>query len=207
MPETPEEYWIGQDVDYRGVWAAFDGGLGYIDKYFSMRVHLFVIEFAIPYTEKPMFEHEAVFKTIKGYFHDFKKACYSAEEYANAGPLFLYSVERGSGKYKFLGELRQLITFGSTLADEKAMGHHLENLDKRLAFLKKHFGAIVEEEPFLAFMRASTTQELDDAVERLFRLRIKSVKISKDPYRGQIEDAERSLIEVKADADRGSDGQ
>lgn len=196
MVDVPE-YWIGEGVDYESLWTAYDGGQGYIAKYSEMRNHLLVIEFVSPDKSMPLFEHEAVLKTIKGYFHDVKKACLSSDEYAKAGPLFFYSVDRGSGIYKFLGELRQLLTFGSTLADEKALGRHLENLDKRLAFLKKHFGPNVDEDSFLAFMRATTTQELDEALARLFRCGIKSVKISKEEFRGSIEATERSLVEIK----------
>jgi hypothetical protein len=197
-----EEYWIGRGVDYASVWHAYEAGVGYINKYYEMTTHLLVIEFALPDKSKPLFEHEAVFKTLKGYFHDMKHECLPPEEYATAGPLFFYSVDRGSGIYKFLGELRQLITFGSTLADEKLMGRHLSDLDKRLDFLKKHFGRNVDEEMFHAFMRARTTEEMDYAVEQLFRRGIKSVKISKEPFAGNIERTQRSLIEVK---DTGSD--
>src|SRR5437660_8359407 len=100
------EYWIGKGVDYESLWAAYDGGQGYIQKYYNMTTHLLVIEFSSPEKSKPLFEHEAIFKTIKGYFHDFKKACLTYDDYATAGPLFFYSVERASGIYKFLGELR-----------------------------------------------------------------------------------------------------
>ena len=42
---TPAEYWIGEGVDYRGVWDAFLKGTSYIEKYNSMTVHLLRIEF------------------------------------------------------------------------------------------------------------------------------------------------------------------
>jgi hypothetical protein len=195
--EAIEEYWIGRGVDYGSIWRAYEAGTGYINKYDQMKAHLLVIEFETPDRSDPLFEHEAVFKTIKGYFHDMKHECLAPEAYAEAGPLFFYSVDRGSGIFKFLGELRQLITFGSTLADEKLMGRHLNDLDRRLDFLKKHFGKNVDEEMFHAFMRARTTEEMDYAVEQLFRRGIKSVKISKEPFRGNIERTQRSLVEVK----------
>jgi hypothetical protein len=198
-----EEYWIGKNTDYNSLWAAYDSGSGYMAKYYGMTAHLIIIELEHPPREKPLFQHEAIFKTMKGYFHDLKRACLSFEEYVNAAPLYFYSVERGSSKYKFLGELRQLITFGSTLADEKALGRHLDNLDRRLAFLKKHFGPIVDENAFRAFMKARTTSELDDAVQRLFRCGIKSVKISKEPFEGDIERTEQTLIELKQKDDDG----
>jgi hypothetical protein len=194
------EYWIGKGVDYEALWRSYEEGQGYIEKYRSMTTHLLVIEFETEAKSNPLFAHEAVFKTIKGYFHDFKKACLSSSDYERVGPLFFYSVERGSGIYKFLGELSQLLVFGTTLGYEKAMGQHLQNLDKRLAFLKKHFGARnVDEEAFRAFMKARTPKELDDALDKLFGCGIKGVKVSKEPFRGRIKETERTLIELKPD--------
>jgi hypothetical protein len=102
-----EEYWIGQGVDYKAVWVSYEEGLGYIDKFRKMRVHALRIELAQFPSDLPLFNHEAVYKTIKGYFHDLKQQCLSPGESDVAGPLFLYSVERASGIWTFLGELSQ----------------------------------------------------------------------------------------------------
>jgi hypothetical protein len=199
MPETIGEYWIGEDVDYRGVWSAFEGGGGYIRKYHEMTVHLLVIEFETPSSELPLFEHEAIFKTLKGYFHDLKKACFSKEEYDRSGPMFLYSVERGSGIYKLFGEIRQLLTFGSTLSDEKLMGARLNNMQKRIDFLKKNFPKDVDEESFDRFVNARTTDDMEYAFRQLTKRGIKSIRLSKTPFRGDLEETETSLIELKRD--------
>src|SRR2546423_3071212 len=124
------EYWIGEGVDYKKVWRDYEDGLAYIDKFKSMRAHLIRIELNQFPANLPLFNHEAVYKTIKGYFHDLKQLCLSHEEYMYASPLYLYDVRRGSGIWDFLGELRQLLLLGTTLADEKVIGQQLDNIDK-----------------------------------------------------------------------------
>ena len=193
-----EEYWIGRGVDYEDVWRSYEHGLGYIDKFRTMRVHLLRIELRQFPGHLPLFNHEAVYKTIKGYFHDLKQQCLSRDDYAVAGPLFLYSVERASGIWNFLGELRQVLFLGATLADEKVMGQHLENLDAKLSILRKHFGgAAVSSEAFEAFMSARSPRQLRAAVERLIGEGLDKIQISKQPFDGDITVSERSLADVK----------
>jgi hypothetical protein len=193
-----EEYWIGRGVDYQDVWRSYADGLGYIDKFRTMRVHLFRVEFRQFPSHLPLFNHEAVCKTIKGYFHDLKQQCLSRDEYAAAGPLFLYSVERASGIWNFLGELRQVLFLGATLADEKVMGQHLENLDTKLSILRRHFGgAVVSRDAFEAFMHARTPRQMRAAVERLIGEGLDKIQISKEPFDGDISASERSLVDVK----------
>ena len=195
---TTAEYWIGRGVDYEGVWAAYEDGQGYIDKFWSMRTHAIRITLTRPPTDVPAFNFEAVYKTIKGYFHDLKHACLSSAEYNRAGPLFIYSVERGSGIWTFLGELRQLILFGTTLADEKVMGERLANMDKKLDILRKHFGdAAVPTDAFRAFAEARTPRQLDRAFKKLLGQGIAKVEISKAPFRGTLDEIETSFVEIK----------
>src|SRR5512138_2774604 len=109
------EYWIGQRIDYRAVWQAYEEGIdGYIDKFRSMRVYLLRVELTQFSSDLALFNHEAVYKTIKGYFHDLKRYGLSEEEYISTGPLFLYSVDRGSGIWNLLGELQPLIALAVT---------------------------------------------------------------------------------------------
>lgn len=117
------EYWIGSGVDYRRLWWAYEAGYeGYVGKFKSRKVHLFIIEFRFPPNSLPLVDHEVVLKTLKGVFHDLKRINLSDDEYLRALPLFLYSVERGSGIYKFLGELRQLLMFGDGLGRREDYG-------------------------------------------------------------------------------------
>lgn len=192
-----DEYWIGEGIDYDAIWDAYDDGVGYIDKFHSMNVHLLRITFAEPSASLPLFNFEAVYKTIKGYFHDLKMGVLSEDEFARAGPLFLYRVDRGSGVWEFLGELRQLLMLGTTLSDEKVMGERLSNLEARIEFLRRHFGDAVRAEDFQAFMKARTPRQLNKAMNRLIEQRIQSVQISRDPFAGAPPSLEEEMIELK----------
>ena len=198
MPSEPTfEYWIGDGVDYNAIWAAYESGGGYVQKFNSMRVHLLRITLREQPRELPLFNFEVVYKTIKGYFHDFKKACLPQDEYEISGPLFIYRVDRSSGIWDFLGELRQLLMFGTSLADEKLMGERLTSLEKRMEFIRKHFGHAVSREDFERFMRAKTPRQLERAVQNLFAQGIQRVEVSSEPFVGDIEITEATLVDIK----------
>ncbi len=191
------EYWIGSGVDYRRLWGAYEAGYeGYVDKYKSRKVHLLVIEFRFPPNYLPLVDHEVVLKTLKGVFHDLKRENLSEDEYNRALPLFLYSVERGSGIYKFLGELRQLLMFGTVLGDERIMDAHLENKQKRIDFLLRNFPS-VDREAAERFVMARTNYEMDEVLEKLMKKGIKSIKISPDPVPPTIDERKVKLIELQ----------
>lgn len=192
------EYWIGKDVPYNDVWEAYEKGQGYIDKYHSMEVHLIQIKFQQQPKELPLFNFEAVYKTLKGYFHDLKYYCLDTQSYNSAGPLFIYSVERSSGVWEFLGELRQILFFGSTLSDEKLMGQKLDNIDKKMTLLRKYFGDSVVPEDYQKFMKANTPRQVEKAFQRLIKQQIESIKISQKPFLGNIEETKTSLIDIKS---------
>jgi len=197
-----EEYWIGRGVDYQAVWQSYEDGLGYIDKFRTMGVHVLRIELAEFPSHLPLFNHEAVYKTIKGYFHDLKQQCFSPDEYAVAGPLFLYSVERASGIWTFLGELPQLVLLGATLAEGKVMGQYLENLDAKLSILRRHFGeAAVRSDAFQAFVGAATPRQAQAAVARLVDQGMLRLAISTQPFDGDMRRAEISMIDLKVFGD------
>lgn len=191
------EYWIGKDVDYESLWMAYDSGQEYKEKFQTMRVHLFRITLEEHPLDLPLFNFEAVFKTVKGYFHDLKKQCLSEAEYDAAGPLFVYRVGRSSGVWDFLGELRQVLMLGTSLADEKVIGEKLDNLDKRLDFLRKHFGSAVNPQDFEAFMKAQTPRQLEKAVRKLIEQGIRKVEVSREPFVGNIQTTESTLVDLK----------
>ncbi len=202
------EYWIGKDVDYDRIWEAYDSGYQYIQKYRTMRVHLIRFVFSQQPSELPLFNFEAVFKTIKGYFHDLKRLCLDQSEYGMAGPLFIYSVERSSGIWTFVGELRQLLLLGTTLADEKAIGQKLDNWDKRFRIFRKYFGDSLSEKDFWMFMNAKTPRQIDKAVKRLIEQKIEKIEISREPFDGDIKQTESTLVDIKrllSEADQDSE--
>jgi hypothetical protein len=191
------EYWIGKDVPYDEVWEAYEKGQGYIDKYHSMEVHLIQIKFQQQPKELPLFNFEAVYKTLKGYFHDLKYHCLDRQSYNSAGPLFIYSVERASGVWEFLGELRQILFFGSTLSDEKLMGQKIDNIDKKMTILSKYFGDSIVPEDYQKFMNTKTPRQVERAFQRMIKQRIESIKISQKPFLGNPEETKSSLIDIK----------
>jgi hypothetical protein len=191
------EYWTGKDVDYDALWDAYESGGSYVDKFRSMNVHLFRITLREQPRQYPLFNFEAVYKTIKGYFHDLKKLCLASAEYDVAGPLFIYRVDRSSGVWEFLGELRQLLMLGTSLADEKVMGEKLANLDKRLEVLRKHFGDAVNPKDFEMFMRAKTPRQLERAVQKLIGQGVQKVEISREPFIGDVRATEATLVDLK----------
>ncbi len=200
-------YWIGKDTDYDSIWNDYDNGWQYEQKYRSMNVHLIRITLKEPAKNLPLFNFEAVFKTIKGYYHDLKVICLTENEYMSAGPLFVYAVNRGSGIWDFLGELRQLIMLGTTLVDQKTIGQKIDNMDKKIEFLQKHFGAAVSPEDFQKFMKTNSPRKLQKAADKLIEQGIKSVQISGKPFEGEIEKTEESLIDITElldEADRES---
>jgi hypothetical protein len=191
-----EQYWIGAGIDYGEIWSAYESGLAYIDKFHSIPAHVLVIEFESSQSYDPLFDHEAVFKTLKGLFHDLKKENMSEKEYNASSPMFLYSVERGSSIYRFMGGLRELLMHGMMLSDEKIMKTHLDNTQKRIDFVKKNFRN-VDEDSLRKFIMARTTYDMDEALEKLIARGIKSVKISTEPIRQRLEIQTVKMIEMK----------
>jgi len=190
-----DQYWIGAGVDYGEIWSAYESGLAYINKFHATPVHALVIEFSnLQYD--PLFDHEAIFKTLKGLFHDLKKENMSVEEYNASGPMFLYSVERGSSLYRFLAGFRELLMHGMMLSDEKIMKVHLDNTQKRVDFIRKNFHN-VDSASAQKFVMARTTYEMDEALEKLMERGIKSVKISAGPIQLGSDSQTVKMIELK----------
>ncbi|NOT06483.1 MAG: hypothetical protein HOP27_17970 [Anaerolineales bacterium] len=189
------EYWIGKDIDYESVWQAYEeGAVPYIDKFRSMRVHLLRIELKEFPSDLPLFNHEAVYKTIKGYFHDLKRYGLSEDEYWSTGPLFLYSVDRGSGIWNFLGELQPLIALAVTVVGGMDLNQELANIDKKLQMIQKYFPD-ANPNDIKMVLRANSRQELRFALSKLAAQGIRGVQISQKPFEGNFEEAVKSLID------------
>jgi hypothetical protein len=192
-----DEYWIGRGINLGGVWHDYEAGQGYEQKFRRANCHLLEIEFVDPPVGDPLFTFEAIFKTTKRYFHDMKALCLSKNEYESAAPLYFYGVARGSAVWQWLGELRQLILFGTTLGDEKVVGQTLDNLDKKLSILHQYFGSDVNPKDFQAFMRAKAAPDIEAAVCKMLRRKIKRVSISSRPVPELGKAGAGELIDVK----------
>ncbi len=191
------EYWIGEEVDYDTIWNAYESGLSYIDKFRSIRVHLLSVELTEFDSDLPLFNHEAVYKTIKGYFHDFKRVCLTPSEYDQSGPLFLYSVNRGSGIWNFLGEPNLIVTFAMTLAAGKILGEELADIETRLKIIQQYFPDTVNPAHINSFMRARTPAALRAAVGKLIAQGIKGVGVSQLPFDGNFRRTARSIVNIQ----------
>jgi hypothetical protein len=189
---TFEEFWIGKGINYKELWDNYLGGVSYQEKFKKSTMHLLRIEFSSPYKYMPLFNIEAVYKTIKGCFHDLKLANLTSEEYYDAAPIFLYRIGRGSSQWDWLGELRQLLTLGTTLTDAQTIGKHLDNIEQKMRILRS-FPAL-DEAGVNALLKAKTPDEIDEAISHLVALGIKQVQVSKEPFTGEISKTEQTLI-------------
>jgi hypothetical protein len=69
------------------------------------------------------------------------------------------------------------------LGDEKVVGQTLDNMDKKLSILHKYFGGDVNPRDFQNFMRAKTAPDIETAVQKMLRRKIKRVSISTEPVK------------------------
>jgi hypothetical protein len=190
------EYWIGQDIDYASVWQVYEEGAGYIDKFRSMRVHLLRIELTRFPSNLPLFNHEAVYKTIKGYFHDLKLYSLSKKEYMSTGPLFLYSVDRGTGIWNFLGELEPLLALAVTLVEGMIRNQILVNSGKARQILQEYFPD-ANPDDIERIMQANSRGDLQFALRKLVAQEIQGVKVSRAPFEGDFGATEKTLFDIQ----------
>ncbi len=87
-----EQYWMGKGLDLDGLWRDFDEGSPYIRKISPTALYVLRLTFADHPPHLPLFDHEVIFKTVKGTFHDVKAECLSPAAYDEAAPIFLYRV-------------------------------------------------------------------------------------------------------------------
>ena len=182
------EYWIGKNIDLENVWNIFDEGKDYIEKYKSMEVYMLRLEFDNNNSKLPLFDHEAVSKTIKSVFHDLKKECLP-QDYDNLGPIFLYEINRGSDIWSFLAELSPAIILSAALLWLRFDNQCLNNLDKRMSIaekLKKLFPQATDID-VQDFVKAWTFVGRERVIKRLSDRGLKRIKISRKPFKGEKE--------------------
>jgi hypothetical protein len=192
-----EEYWTGKGTEVENIWADFDEGQAYIEKFQSRPVHLITLVFKNDRISSPLYNHEAIFKTVKACFHELKYLSLSDSEYDDSLPLFLYDVERGSSKYSFVGELAQVVMFGTTLTEQQIMNLQLENFQKRMQILER-FGVnpIAHIRQLQNLQSATNTRTLQSAINHILSNGLQEVLISEQPILGNPEQARASLRSV-----------
>jgi hypothetical protein len=180
-----EQYWMGKGLDLDRIWQDFDDGSGYIKKVSASPLHLLRLTFGQHPASLPLFDHEVLFKTVKGTFYDVKAECFSTEVFADAAPIFLHRVERGSGVFEFLAQFDPLMTWvvalgGAAMWYRKALSADQELDEKRLSFIKTNFPNANASE-VQAYMKAWTTFGRRRVLHRLIGQHLERVEVSKSP--------------------------
>lgn len=181
-----EQYWMGKGLDLETLWRDFDGGSGYVQKVEASPLHLLRLTFAQHPQHLPLFDHEVVFKTVKGTFHEVKAECFTSAAYDEAAPIFLHRVDRGSGVFEFLAQFDPLMTWVVALGAaatyyRKSFGTDQELDEKRLTFIKTNFPSASTTE-VQAYMKAWTTFGRRRVLHRLIGQHLMRVEVSKSPH-------------------------
>jgi hypothetical protein len=181
-----ERYWMGKDLDLDDLWRDFDKGSGYMQKVAASPLHLLRLTFGGHPPHLPLFDHEVIYKTVKGTFHDVKAECFAAEAYDAAAPIFLHRVDRSSGIFEFLAQFHPLITWvvalGSAAAYyRKALSADQEFDEKRLAFIQREFPHAKPSDVH-AYMKAWTTFGRRRVLHRLIGQKLERVEVSALPH-------------------------
>lgn len=186
-----EQYWIGKGVDAESAWEDFDNGSGYIDKVSTSQLHLLRLTFGHPTLRSPLFNHEAIFKTIKATFHDVKLECYPPHRYDELAPIFLYRINRGSGIYEFLAQIDPTLTWiaalgGAAIAYRTMLTKDQEFDEKRFKFIQDNFPDARPEDK-IAYLKAWTTFSRRQVLLRLLEQDLKKVEVSQSPVAMDVE--------------------
>jgi hypothetical protein len=187
-----ESYWMGKDLDLDSLWRDFDEGTGYIQKVASRPLHLLRLTFGEHPAHLPLFDHEVLFKTVKGTFHDVKAECFTSEEYDKLIPIFLHRVERGSGIFEFLAELTPLLAWVNALGAVAAVATVIhvylpddlkirEADEKSLLFIRDNFPGSTPAD-FEAYTKARKTSTRRQVLKRLLEQHLKGVEVSPRQY-------------------------
>ncbi len=182
------EYWIGKNIDLENIWKIFDEGKGYIEKYKSMEVYMLRLKFENSNSQLPLFDQEAVSKTIKSVFHDLKIECLP-DRYNSLGPIFLYEINRGSDIWSFLAEISPTIVLSAALLWLKFENKCLDNLEKKMSIAEKlkNLFPHATDVDIQDFIKAWTFIGRNKVINRLYSRGLKGIQISKRPFNGEKE--------------------
>ena len=78
-------------------------------------------------------------------------------------------------------------------------------MGKKLKILKEYFGNGVRPELYDSFMNARSPREIETAVNRLFQERIREIRVSKEPFTGNIEEAKETLVSLNEKLDESNE--
>jgi hypothetical protein len=208
---TVDQYWMGKDIDVDGIWRDFDSGQGYISKVAGSPLYLLRMSFGGHPLDLPLFDHEAIYKTVKATFHDVKAECLTPDAYDRAAPVFLYRVDRGSGVFEFLAQFDPLMTWVVALGAASMWYRNAVRKDQafdteRLDFIRRNFpGASAGD--VQAYMKAWTTFGRRRVLHRLISQGLLRLEVSQTPHRpGQPPLMIDMTTIIELGPERGSDG-
>ena len=196
---SSEEYWLGRGTNYKNIWEDYLINKEVQIKKFNSRMYYpMQIKFDFPDSSMPVFNHEVIYKTLKGCYHDLVKHCLPSEAYNNSGPLFLNRLERGSGVFEFLGEFQGIIVFSVWLIPgirngaieiikQYIEGMRIENESKKIALTKEYLDLIekVDNAPIPEIVKTNLKAEY-----------LCSLKVSPISAKDNIEIARKELKEL-----------
>jgi hypothetical protein len=200
-----EEYWTGKGIDFDSLWEDYDGGGGYIAKVESSELYLLRLTFSAHPKSLPLFDHEAIYKSVKGSFHDIKRECLSPHDYDSAAPIFLYRIDRGSAVYEFLAEIKPLFPYIAAVAAagmwyRGAIRKDQDYDETCWKFIKEQFPRATDED-YAAYIKASTTWGRRKVLQRLIRLGLHRVEMSKYPVTVETPAESQEMVKVAGFAD------
>lgn len=208
MNNKVSEYWIGEGIDYEEIWNAFNSAKdSYTSKFLKMQVSLVQIQFAYPAIQYPLTNLEAIYKTFKRFYYDYKKACLEPHEFQLAGPLFIYDIERNCSIYNFLIETAHVASFLCALywaylqfseKTESIKEKKLNNFQKQIDLvhdLQKNPEKLQIAKTFIN----DAPVTLKNALENLFSQHLTEINASNEPFNGNIEHSKQHLIQIKLD--------
>ncbi|HEX9775873.1 MAG TPA: hypothetical protein VGB83_09890 [Actinomycetota bacterium] len=203
-----DEYWMGKGLDADAVWGVFESGRGYVAKVESSTLYLLRLTFEGHPTNLPLFDFEAIYKTVKGTFHDVKAECFAPSAYDSAAPIFLHRVDRGSGIFEFLGQLDPVLTWvvalgGASVWYRRILREDQNFDDSRLRFLRENFPN-ASPDLKMAYMQAWSTFARRRALHKMMEQDLRRVEVSQEPHSTSASEAMvdvEPLIQLKHDGD------
>jgi hypothetical protein len=181
---------MGKGLDLERLWKDYDHGVGYIEKVSTADLHLLRLTFGHHPASQPLFDAEAIFKTVKGTFHDVKAECFSQSAYDECAPIFLHRVERGSGIFEFLAQFDPVMTWivalgGAAMWYRKALVSDQDFDEKRFSFIRTNFPG-ADAKDMRAYMKAWTTFGRRRVLQRLIGQHLERVEVSMAPVRSDL---------------------
>ena len=177
-----QEYWIGKDIDVDQLWRHYDDGWGFVKNFDSRDQYFLTLTFENFSSESPVFNFEAIFKSIKSVFHDLKRECLSKTEYETYGPVYVHEIRRGSEIWVLVAQQVPALLFVFAIAGAYAAVRKLdkdatEEMQERLIFVSENFPKAPDEDK-IAYAKAWNFWKRKKILERMVNEGLLKVELS-----------------------------